>query len=41
MALALAPLGLLLKSQFFRPTVKGRMLFSAVLLEMSQCPSLR
>ena len=27
MALALAPLGLLLKSQFFRPTVKGRMLF--------------
>lgn len=31
MALVFAPLGLLLKSHFFRPTVKGRMLFHLTL----------
>ena len=32
-ALASAPLGELLIIQFFRPTVNGRMLFSAILLD--------
>ena len=34
-------LGAVTKKPVFPPTVKGRMLFSAVLLEMSQYPSLR
>jgi len=36
---AVAPFGVSANSQFFLPTVKGRMAFSAALLEMESLPS--
>ena len=40
-ALAVAPFGLALNSQFFRPIVNGLIAFSLRLFERLQCPSSR